>query len=747
MSTSNIIIRLQNLPNEARAMDIRHFFSGLNIPDGGVHVVGGEKGDAFINFSSDDDARQAMMRTGHICGNAIRLFLSSRTEMQAVIAQVRAAPITKNDLTSTSTTSTVDSTTKNDSNSSLLTKLPTGHALNSLLAEFQAKTTANVAAAPPVLDPNNALLLGASPLAIQQLWAALNEKATNNFPTYPFQLPLMNNPLQNFVPSSTGTPTNNNNNNSNAYLNALQQQQQQRTGTSLAFPNQNSSIYPPFGSILTSTDEPYVRIRNIPVGYSYYHIKLLFSKYKLNLSDIKIINDQNGQRTGEIVVRLHTHQDLNEFLSQDGRIQCFNSMLDIKKIDEYTFASAIDSFIPAHVKKTPGATVKNCIRVTGLPKKYERKDVKRFFAGCNVTNRPGGIFIEADTVNGPTFVEFETEIDAEKAFFYNNEQIGSSIIEMYRMTKADMENEINSLKRTPTSDRPVRRPPLLSHEPISGPLTNSNDSPMICLRMKNIPYTTFEQQIYEYFGSVSAPVQTCKILRDRFNRGAGEALVRFPDPQSCQHAYETRNRQIFHGRSLDLRFISTFEYENTPIQPMLTVNDLHSSSNMNQHFQSGPMKRQGHFSSHVDDDRRQDKRARWENQKEGNYPFHRNSQMKEDQDEHSTSNNNNGKMSSTDHRSSTSPNRLPQLPAEFDEYLGRILFLSNVAYRATREEILDFLRPYAPIADTLKIRCDANGKPTGMAVVACETTSDASRALADLNNQKLMDRKIFLQLR
>jgi RNA recognition motif-containing protein len=62
--------------------------------------------------------------------------------------------------------------------------------------------------------------------------------------------------------------------------------------------------------------------------------------------------------------------------------------------------------------------------VTGLPKTYERKDVKRFFTGCNVTNRPGGIFIETDTLNGPTFVEFETEIDAEKAFFYNGEQMG-----------------------------------------------------------------------------------------------------------------------------------------------------------------------------------------------------------------------------------------------------------------------------------------------------------------------------------
>ena len=173
-----------------------------------------------------------------------------------------------------------------------------------------------------------------------------------------------------------------------------------------------------------TADEPYIRVRHIPVAYSYYNIKLLFSKYKLNLSDIKIINDQNGQRTGEIVLRLHTNKEVADLLSQDGRIQCFNAMLDIKKIDEYTFASAVDSFLPGHVKKTPGATVKNCIRVTGLPRKYERKDVKRFFTGCNVTNRPGGIFIETDTVNGPTFVEFETEIDAEKAFFYNGEQMG-----------------------------------------------------------------------------------------------------------------------------------------------------------------------------------------------------------------------------------------------------------------------------------------------------------------------------------
>ena len=104
-----------------------------------------------------------------------------------------------------------------------------------------------------------------------------------------------------------------------------------------------------------------------------------------------------------------------------------------------------------------------------------------------------------------------------------------------------------------------------------------------------------------------------------------------------------------------------------------------------------------------------------------------------------------------DRRSSTPPvasaTNLPPLPSELNEYVGRILVLSNVAYRATREEILDFLRPYSPIPETLKIRCDVNGKPTGFGVVACETSSDASRAAVELNNQIFMQRKIYLQQR
>ncbi|KAK8788564.1 hypothetical protein V5799_021658 [Amblyomma americanum] len=87
----SIIIRLQNLPWAANSLDIRRYFQGLNIPVGGVHIVGGEKGDAFIMFGSDEDARQAMERDGGKLKEVrIKLLLSSRAELQRIIDHARS---------------------------------------------------------------------------------------------------------------------------------------------------------------------------------------------------------------------------------------------------------------------------------------------------------------------------------------------------------------------------------------------------------------------------------------------------------------------------------------------------------------------------------------------------------------------------------------------------------------------------------------------------------------------------------
>ncbi|KAM4865377.1 RNA-binding protein 12B [Thomomys bottae] len=81
-----VVIRLLGLPFIAGPVDIRHFFKGLTIPDGGVHIIGGEVGEAFIIFATDEDARRAVSRSGgFIKDSSVELFLSSKAEMQKTI--------------------------------------------------------------------------------------------------------------------------------------------------------------------------------------------------------------------------------------------------------------------------------------------------------------------------------------------------------------------------------------------------------------------------------------------------------------------------------------------------------------------------------------------------------------------------------------------------------------------------------------------------------------------------------------
>ncbi|XP_067094391.1 RNA binding motif protein 12Bb [Osmerus mordax] len=81
-----VVIRLLGLRITAGSEDIRKFFSGLKIPDGGVHIIGGERDEAFIIFASDEDARRAMTRSGGcIKGTPVNLLLSSKSEMQSIL--------------------------------------------------------------------------------------------------------------------------------------------------------------------------------------------------------------------------------------------------------------------------------------------------------------------------------------------------------------------------------------------------------------------------------------------------------------------------------------------------------------------------------------------------------------------------------------------------------------------------------------------------------------------------------------
>ncbi|XP_055459218.1 RNA-binding protein 12B isoform X1 [Psammomys obesus] len=89
-----VVIRLLGLPFIAGPLEIRHFFKGLSIPDGGVHIIGGKVGEAFVMFATDEDARRAISRSGgFIKDSSVELFLSSKVEMRKTIEMQRTAHV------------------------------------------------------------------------------------------------------------------------------------------------------------------------------------------------------------------------------------------------------------------------------------------------------------------------------------------------------------------------------------------------------------------------------------------------------------------------------------------------------------------------------------------------------------------------------------------------------------------------------------------------------------------------------
>jgi hypothetical protein len=162
-----------------------------------------------------------MQKPGSICGNPIKLFLSSRSEMQSVIAQARATPSTK----TLPTAVEQNYAEQQDQNGTSVPKLPSPNAISSILAEFQAKAAQQQLLqmqqqqqqqqqqTAQIVDPTNALLLaaaqnGSNPLAIQQLLTALNEKQQQQQQQqFPFQMPLITNPMNQYSQQPNGWMT------------------------------------------------------------------------------------------------------------------------------------------------------------------------------------------------------------------------------------------------------------------------------------------------------------------------------------------------------------------------------------------------------------------------------------------------------------------------------------------------------------------------------------------------------------
>lgn len=82
----SVTLRLLGLSKRAGSYDIRNFFDGLDIPEGGVHIIGGPDGEAFVDVATWDNAYQALQMSGQrIRDSIIQISVVTSEEKQQAV--------------------------------------------------------------------------------------------------------------------------------------------------------------------------------------------------------------------------------------------------------------------------------------------------------------------------------------------------------------------------------------------------------------------------------------------------------------------------------------------------------------------------------------------------------------------------------------------------------------------------------------------------------------------------------------
>ncbi|XP_075069904.1 RNA-binding protein 12B-like [Mixophyes fleayi] len=87
-----LLVRIEGLPDDVGSNDILNFFSGLEVAPGGLYIVGGELGEAYIEFACVEHAYCALARAGGLIKDSpIKLSRSCESYLQTSRLKKRKA--------------------------------------------------------------------------------------------------------------------------------------------------------------------------------------------------------------------------------------------------------------------------------------------------------------------------------------------------------------------------------------------------------------------------------------------------------------------------------------------------------------------------------------------------------------------------------------------------------------------------------------------------------------------------------
>ncbi|KAG7474684.1 RNA-binding protein 12B-B-like isoform X2 [Solea senegalensis] len=450
-----VVIRLQRLNVTAGTEDIRKFFTGLKIPDGGVHIIGGDQEEAFIIFATDEDARRAMSRSGHcINGTPVTLLLSSKSEMQTMLER---------------STKIVELEQRNRFEEN---ERPTRRSLGSEVGRLGHTSSPNHQTASKCDDGLLVFLKGLpfsvtekeihdffSGLLIDEIVLVKNKKGSNNgtgfvkFATREDAIEGLKRDRE-YIGSryielsmttaydwyrNTGRPPMADNRNEN-FVRERSPIRNQR----IQQDHHAKSQSPMAQMLITPGNEYCVLVDNLSYAVGKEDMKKLFDFAKLEDDQILHLMDSEGRRTRSAFVLFKNQRDYCEALANEKR-QFFHRYIFTRPISRENMMTLLESHCmdvqppgnsqefserPSSYPSDHYDSEKLCLFVRNLPLDVRKVEIMDFFLGFNITEDKVFLLFDHNGAGvGKALILFRSEAEATRALSLNGQRfLGSEVI-------------------------------------------------------------------------------------------------------------------------------------------------------------------------------------------------------------------------------------------------------------------------------------------------------------------------------
>ncbi|NXG75476.1 RB12B protein, partial [Baryphthengus martii] len=696
-----VVIRLQGLPVVAGPADIRRFFLGLNIPDGGVHIIGGEMGEAFIIFATDEDARRAMSCSGgFIKDSRIELFLSSKAEMQNTIEMSRK----RFDRGGRETMSGSRRIGTNGSGASGVGDFP------HLVTAFPKGI--NKPGYGPPNHPEAGFHTNGTRHSDLGMPKSSYQSIKDSHPFNPDDLYLF---LRGIPYSATEDEV-------RAFLSGI------CVDGVILIKHRNGLNN---GDCLVRCATPGDALEGLKRHRQYMGQRFIE------------ISPTTEERWIEYGGRVDMPDEMDHFLCEDRSPRSSGYMHSRKH-------SHSRSPRRQRTRSRSSPTQEYYIHLRNLSTNLEKRDLRDFFPDLDICSKQIKLLTDKhQRRTRDAFVMLRSERDYKAALECHRKVLLNRPVYIFPISRKSMLKIIDSCERKRSQDRDHPGQAVSEKSYREG-----HPGPKLCVYVRNFPFDVSKLEVQKFFQRFDVDEDDIYLLYDDKGVGLGEALVRFKSEEEAMKA-ENLNRRRFLGTEVLIRLISEDQMEKFGVSVPLSVpNDMQGHSHpydrgelsrpigspsgppqgppMHSFGPPGNFRHPSEFRHPPEDfmcppkdfrgppplmdfggDSEPFGRVEFGNNKMGGFPE--------------------GRFMPDPNFSGGSERVVP-------------IRLKNLPFKATPNEILDFFYGYRVIPESVSVQYNEQGLPSGDAIVAMTNYEEAMAAINELNDRPIGPRKVKLSL-